>query len=105
MKCPLEKPIDCYSCPYPDCVDGDSAPTKEETKTTKCGLIYEKKVEYQRQYAETHPRTEYFKAYYLNFTEEQKQRNRETALAYYRKNRDRINEAKREKRRLERAEH
>jgi hypothetical protein len=49
MKCPLEKPTDCYSCPYPDCVNNDSAPTKEETKATKCGLMYERKEGWQEQ--------------------------------------------------------
>jgi len=68
--------LNCLSCPYSDCIGGDRP-----------------------------PRAEYFKQYYQNFTEEQKQRNRERALAWYRKNSDRINEAKREKRRLNRAEH
>ena len=62
--------FDCFNCLYPDCMNDKP------------------------------PRAEYMRTYYLRYTEEQKQRNRERALAYYRKNRDRINKAKREKRRI-----
>jgi hypothetical protein len=46
MICKLDKPTDCFNCPYPDCKDQSCSTTPEEVEALrKSGLVYGRSME------------------------------------------------------------